>query len=39
MPEGAKLEDTLVEAGTDTDVQIVRPLGYRGERLIEPPSS
>ena len=32
--------ETLVEARSDTDVQIVRhTFGYRGERLIEPSSS
>ncbi|KAI3485363.1 hypothetical protein L1887_51382 [Cichorium endivia] len=36
---GAKPEETLVEARSDTDVQIVRLTGYRGERLIEPSSS
>ena len=31
--------ETLVEARSDTDVQIVRLIWYRGERLIEPSSS
>ncbi len=31
--------ETLVEARSDSDVQIDRQIGYRGERLIEPSSS
>ncbi|KAI3492375.1 hypothetical protein L1887_43188 [Cichorium endivia] len=39
MPERAKPEETLVEARSDTDVQIVTSdLGIGGERLIEPSS-
>ncbi|KAK9160448.1 hypothetical protein Syun_006789 [Stephania yunnanensis] len=38
MLSGAKPRGNSVEARDDLDVQIVRRLGYRGERLIEPSS-
>ncbi|KAK9160454.1 hypothetical protein Syun_006795 [Stephania yunnanensis] len=37
-PRTGRREETTVEAASDLDVQIVRRLGYRGERLIEPSS-
>lgn len=35
----SKLQETAVEDNTDTDVQIVHQIKYRGERLIEQPGS